>query len=33
LLKAAGVVLLWVRLNLNPAIWETIAATGWRLID
>ena len=20
----------WVGLNLNPAIWETIAGTGWR---
>ena len=20
----------WAILNLNPAIWETIAATGWR---
>ena len=25
------VVVGWVRLNLNPAIWEAIAGTGWRL--
>jgi hypothetical protein len=26
-----GVVLVavWARVNLNPAIWEAIAATGW----
>jgi hypothetical protein len=22
----------WAMLNLNPAIWEAIAATGWRTI-
>jgi hypothetical protein len=25
----ATTTLTWILLNLNPAIWETIAATGW----
>ena len=29
--EIAYVVVIWVRLSLNPAIWETIAGTGWRL--
>jgi hypothetical protein len=29
-MKVAANELGWVRLNLNPAIWEAIAGTGWR---